>query len=252
VTNLYIFELGDSECKILDPTNDNDNSTLLKTALDFARKIREIEEPAHPITLTEAELDHIASIHCDKWVEGTARHFMLYAGSSKPSLIQPKEQAEFSDYNTAKIKGFSGDISGVIGEALFALTLVKKYNLSETDFVHFSATDKIFPDFGIYNTSQSFAASAQKALNRAPTFNSSRTLLYAHVLPAEVKAFTGSQITEGQLQNRLFKAFLQLRSFWKTRQAKRGDKIFRGPSIIFIAVLNKTKRAYNGFIIWIT
>jgi len=155
---LYLFHRSDHE--LLDPNFSPCNHDYEGRIDEHAEYILNcaLHTPDSVINVPATQLDHIASLHCDKWLEGTARHMDLYANALEtPQLPQPTAHGTvYGKFKTIKYKSFSGDASGMIGEALFAFVLTEHFGLSEAGFAHFGASKStgIFPDFGIHEISQ--------------------------------------------------------------------------------------------------
>lgn len=253
---LFIFEYCDKTGLILDPDVDDKSSKINDQAKVFARDI--INNTAigsgesSSLAINGLELDDIASTHCDKWLEGTSLHLDLYSGYSRPILIQPNQNNGVIGYKFAKQKSYSGDISGLIGEAIFGVVLTKKYKVPPKDFAHFGTTSTIYPDFGIYRSTQELVNAADKALSKNVGFSKDILTTKSYVLPAEVKGMASPDVSE--LSGRIRKAFRQLRSFWRTRNLQIADSthIVRGPSIVFIALRSDRRQSYDGHLIWLT
>ena len=101
-------------------------------------------------------VDNYASKHVEKWVERIGSHLRSYVFTSRPGLpgvtppyvITPKGNVQPLKLNR---KSFSGDVSGSIAEALFAMLLLRRYQLGMWDFVHLRAVSQSgrAPDFSI-------------------------------------------------------------------------------------------------------
>lgn len=188
-----------------------------------------------------AFLNHIAQIHCDKWVEDTAGHMFYYASAqqkNKPKLATPSAipagvpgsvQDQIVHY-----KSFSGDVSGVIGEAVLAYILQQSFNLSEDDFVHLRGDKNtgFFPDFSILQITPSL----ENALNW-----DGNSIIHSYV-PVEVKAVT--HLNRTTIWPKIMKAILQIQSFWNYVGSC-------GASMICIAIRNQNMRSYDVALLWI-
>lgn len=252
---LRLFEFSDY--KLLDP-NISSNDEYYKDGIDYYTKELLNLSPASQtstIQVSTTKLDHIASLHCDKWLEETARHMTVYAGAyERPELSSPIGEIALKKFPWAKYRSFSGDVSGVIGEALFALVLIEYFGLAETDFVHFGASKStgVFPDFGIHKVSERLRIAFRHAFACSGAMDFDIDLNQVHLLPAEVKAMTNPSYTI--MKSRLDKACQQLRNFWKTRKVEsvKGQLLERGASMVFMALRNPRQAAYDGVIIWLT
>ncbi len=195
-----------------------------------------------------AELDGIASLHCDKWLEGAGLHMTRYAGALlAPALQQqPAKRKVLEKFRIINNKSFSGDMSGTIGEALFAFLLIKRFGLSDLDFAHFGASSStgLFPDFGIHRISPALQTTFAKYAI------SGKNLTSVELIPAEVKAMTNPDNTI--VRERLDKAIQQVRNFWQIRKLtdENGRPLERGASIIFMALRNRDRLGYDGTILW--
>jgi hypothetical protein len=197
-------------------------------------------------TLSSTYVDDRAQLHCDKWIEETSFHISRYSAAKKiadkPRLSTPTTRASTPPEAQRLIiqyKSFSGDVSGVIGEAIFSCLLVQQFDLQDKDFAHFRA-DKlsgIFPDFGIFLLS----AALETRLNwdgrglRGP------------VIPAEVKTVTSANT--GDIRYKLIKAIQQVQNFWV--RINGGALTQDGESgVICLAVRNQDRGAYDIALIW--
>lgn len=199
-------------------------------------------QPNLILSVPPMQLNDIVSLHCDKWIEETALHMNLYASAHQTPQLQSSAPATVQ--GTLPIithKSFSGDASGVIGEALFIFTFTEHFGLNMTDFTHFRASKStgIFPDFGIHAISEELQHAFDRHGIAVPN------LIQIHLIPAEVKAMTSPNLSI--IKERLDKAVRQLRNFWRIRALGAG----RGASIIFMALRNPDRTAYDGVILWI-
>lgn len=253
---LQVFMCTEVTCQILDQTIDDKDRIIDDIAYSFAKdfiyQLNSGSQATFELPIAAADLDNVASTHCDKWLEGASLHLTLYSGYNRPALAQPAIQGTYTALNFAKYKGYSGDISGVIGEALFGLILTKHFQLQEVDFAHFGTTSIIYPDFGVYCTSQIFSNVITNMLVQTTCYQKKVVNLPNFVLPAEVKAMASPSAPD--LRDRISKAFRQLRSFWRTRNLtdQNNSPITRGPSIVFVALMNSYRQSYNGYIVWLT
>lgn len=187
------------------------------------------------VDILNKELEDRAQLHCDKWIVGTDTHMSLYSGAqgsgTKPLLLQPQSLPPSEQYRVSTVKSFSGDVSGVIGEAIFSLLLIKYFGLVDQDFAHFRADKRlgIYPDFGIYRVS----ARLESRLD----WDGRSTICIP--VPAEVKALTTA--TKEAVQGRLKKAILQIQCFQLQQ---------RGTGIVCIAIRNQRLRSYDVALIW--
>ena len=246
---LYLFHRSDRE--LLDPglsTCSGYHKDVIKGHASFILGCQH-RKPDSIISVPRTRLDIIASLHCDKWIEETALHMNLYAHARQtPQLMQSQtHQTSLGKLPTITQKSFSGDASGVIGEALFVFTLTEYLGVDEDGFTHFGASKStgIFPDFGIHATSKQLQTGFEEHGIDGPD------LTQTHLIPAEVKAMTNPDLRIVQL--RLDKAIQQIRNFWKTRKlGLAGEKPIepRGASIVFLALRNSSRGAYDGVIMW--
>jgi hypothetical protein len=91
---------------------------------------------ATSITLSSTYVDDRAQLHCDKWIEETSFHISRYSAakkiSDKPRLSTPSMGTSTppeAERLIIQYKAFSGDVSGVIGEAVFSCLLVQEFDL---------------------------------------------------------------------------------------------------------------------------
>jgi hypothetical protein len=238
---LYLFQMGDRQ--LLDPNLSIDSPA-------YRQRIRELAQETLAFLKTDTglrvdvppvQLDDIATLHCDKWIEGTALHMSLYASTQKAPVLQSSNATPYSTLPIVTYKAFSGDASGVIGEALFVFTLTEHLGLDISDLTHLGASKStgIFPDFGVHALSSglrdSFAAYGIAA---------AQDLARNHLIPAEVKSM--SNPTSTIVRERLDKAVRQLRSFWRMY----ASGVDRGASTIYMALRNPDRAAYSGVTIW--
>ena len=197
------------------------------------------------VKIKSAFVDDRAQLHCDKWIEETAMHMSCYSAaqelSNRPVLAVPKSSSTLPpDVRRLLIqyKAFSGDVSGVIGEAIISALLVQHFNLSDIDFAHFRA-DKlsgIFPDFGIFNPSTS--------LTTCLSWNG--TAIPGPVIPAEVKTVSTPVATD--MSAKLRKAIEQVQNFWIRLN---GGVMPNNPAgIIAVVIRNQERAAYDVALIW--
>jgi len=122
-------------------------------------------------------------------------------------------------------KFFSGDVSGDIGEALFAYFLIEEMNLSSSYIGH-TRPDKrggyLTPDFVVWDNSFNLASILQK--NK-----------YALPLLAEVKAFTG-QIDPVRIGHGL----AQLKTLISNSSLV---------GLLFLAVRNEQRQGYDAYLV---
>ena len=194
----------------------------------------ENSSPNITLTISPKELDDRAQFHADKWVEETALHMQQYSDAPRPVLTQPTGNVPQQDQRLIiNYKSISGDISGVIGEALFSLLLVNHFQLIGSDFAHLRA-DKIsgfYPDFGIYQPSNLLRQE----------LNWDGNSIIGPSTPAEVK--TISNFSKSQLKPKLRKATEQIRNYWIRHNGT-------GASIICVAARNTQIKSYDIVIIW--
>jgi hypothetical protein len=199
------------------------------------------------IKLKAAFVDDRAQLHCDKWIEETAIHMSLYSAAQE-FLNKPKLSVTASTGGLPsalkrlllRYKAFSGDVSGVIGEAIFSSLLVQHYGLTDTDFAHFRA-DKlsgIFPDFGIFRLSIS--------LENSLIWNGTPLRTSGPGIPAEVK--TVSFATTGDIRAKLRRAIEQVQNFWI--RVNSGGFQNDEAAIICLVIRNQQRAAYDVALIW--
>lgn len=244
---LYLFEFAEKE--FLDPGLSCKDKKYQGLLHDLVNQFSNLKycAPIDVINVSPVELDNAASNHCDKWLETTGRHMVLYAGSTSKPKILASQDAISSEYQVARYRTYSGDVSGVIGEALFSLLLTKKYLLSDNSFAHFGANQVtgFFPDFGIYQVTEQLQAAFDRSMNKSGhcTININET----YIIPAEVKSMVNP--ASHIICERLDKAILQIKNFWAPRKNKSKDSN-RGISIIFLALRNQDEHRYDGIFLW--
>jgi len=181
------------------------------------------------------EVNDRAQLNADKWIEDTAIHLQLYSSATmRPSMNVP--QSMTGNPSILQTKSFSGDVSGVIGETLFSLLLVKLYAFTDEDFAHFRATKSsgLNPDFGIYRLASRFQEALQNKMLRE-----SVTL----PIPCEVKTVT--RVDNANLGDRIYKAVSQINAYWKRQPNSKS-----GTSMICVAMRNPEIGSYDLALIW--
>ena len=201
---------------------------------------------ARTIPLSSAYVDDRAQLHCDKWIEETSFHISKYSAakkfSDKPPLTTPSSGSIITPDVSRLIihyKAFSGDVSGVIGEAIFSCILVQEFGLKDEYFAHFRADKQsgIFPDFGIF-----FLSSKLKG-----RLEWDKVSVAGGIVPAEVKTVTSANVTE--IKPKLIKAVGQVQNFWV--RVNGGVATGAGHSgIVCLAVRNQHLGAYDIALIW--
>lgn len=195
------------------------------------------QHPDMSFSISNLLINDLAQLHADKWVENIALHVGLYS----TALSAPEMSAPVYVYNNnsiQKIKNFSGDVSGVIGETLLTVVMQRCYQLDDQSLAHFRAhkTIGIYPDFGIFFVTAEFQnhlinlgiADTEEGFQRTP-------------IPCEVKTITTMSVTTGR--ERVTKAIAQIQSYWKREKAK-------GVSILCIAIRNSAHQAYDINLVW--
>jgi hypothetical protein len=197
--------------------------------------------PGTVIQLSTKLINDRTQRHVDKWVEDTATHLLRYshAGSHRPLLYVPSGRR--NDRRVLKVKNFSGDVSGVIGESIFSSLLIEHFGLGDRDFAHFSAYGRKggYPDFGIYTATPSLRAQLLTGCPVQPVTP----------IPAEVKTITETSL--GMLRGRVMRAAEQLRNFWAIEMGLPGGPPLPGPSIICVVLRNTRRRSYDVAINWV-
>jgi hypothetical protein len=201
---------------------------------------------AQTIKFKAAFVDDRAQLHCDKWIEETATHMACYSAAqelSRPKLFVPNLSSKLEPELRRLLiqyKAFSGDVSGVIGEALFSAILVQHFGLNDTDFAHFRA-DKlsgIFPDFGIFRLSTDLEAK----LN----WNGVPLRTNGPCLPAEVKTLSTSSVAD--MREKLRRAIQQVQNFWI--RVNGGVMRHDEAAVICLVIRNQDRAAYDIVLIW--
>jgi hypothetical protein len=136
------------------------------------------------------------------------------------------------------VRGFSGDVSGVIGEAAFAWIMRQHYHMNERNIVHLrpvksrSVKTGRYPDFEIHAPSSAFVNDLPSGIDRNHLFP----------FPCEVKAVTNP--TKSQIRERLERAMEQLQSYWRFQ----GRNHYVG--LISIALRNSDCKTYDIVFVW--
>ncbi len=199
---------------------------------------------ATTVKIKPAFIEDRAQLHCDKWIEETALHMSCYSAaqefSNRPVLITPNTPGALPQ-NIRRLliqyKAFSGDVSGVIGEAIVSALFVQHFKLSDIDFAHFRA-DKlsgIFPDFGIFRPSTTLESSLKWNGVAVP----------GPVIPAEVK--TVSAPLSSDIAAKLRKAIQQVQNFWIRLN---GGIPNDAAGILSVVIRNQERAAYDVALIW--
>lgn len=177
--------------------------------------------------------DNVAGMHTDVWIDNPAHHALLYTDNAQgPTLPPPPPSA--SPSTVSKTRGFSGDVSGVIGETVFAWIMRQHYGMDERNLVHLRPIKSTgrYPDFEIHDPSKKFLADLPAGIALSNLFP----------FPCEVKAVTTPN--KGEIKERLERAIEQLRSYW----------LFQGRSnytgLISIALRNNSCRTYDIIFVW--
>ncbi len=158
-------------------------------------------------------LDIYATKHVEKWVEKVGLHFIRYsqspstpalAGSRIPSTLVHlrRQRRRRAPARRLTQKVFSGDVSGSIGEALFALLLTQHYGIPSKNITHLRGTSQTgpSPDFYIRSIPNRLASDLSP-------FSPSTVI---SPLFCEVKGATGTQFST--LSEKLRDAFDQVES----------------------------------------
>jgi hypothetical protein len=223
----------------------HDLKSLAKLITQNILKDLNVDSAATIVKVKSAFVDDRAQLHCDKWIEETAVHMSCYSAAqeftNRPVLAVPKS-SETLPPNIRRLliqyKAFSGDVSGVIAEAIISALLVQQFNLSDIDFAHFRA-DKlsgIFPDFGIFSPSASLTSS----------LSWDGAALPGPVIPVEVKTASTPVLTD--ISAKLRKAIEQLQNFWMRLN---GGVMPNNPAgIIGVVIRNQERAAYDVALIW--
>lgn len=202
--------------------------------------------PADTVKLKAAFVDDRAQLHCDKWVEETATHMACYSAAqelSRPKLFVPGSSAGLAPELRRLLiqyKAFSGDVSGVIGEALFSAILVQHFGLNDTDFAHFRA-DKlsgVFPDFGIFGLSTNLESKLK--WNGVPLRST------GPCIPAEVKTVSSSAV--GDIRQKLRRAIQQVQNFWV--RVNGGVMFNDEAAVICLVTRNQERASYDVVLVW--
>lgn len=177
--------------------------------------------------------DQVSGMHTDVWIDNAAHHALLYTDNIRgPALPPPPASAHLA--TVSKVRGFSGDVSGVIGETAFAWIMRQYYGMDERNLVHLRPikTTGRYPDFEIHSPSAQFLADLPMPTNHLGLFP----------FPCEVKAITTP--SERQIRERLERAIEQLRSYWQFQ----GRNHYVG--LISVALRNSTCRTYDIVFVW--
>jgi hypothetical protein len=189
--------------------------------------------PDEALEISDLKINSFGELYADKWIEDIKSHFDKYSSAEHaPSLSYPRSLS--NDNHIQKTKSFSGDVSGVIGETLFAIVLSERYNLTYEHVAHFRAHKSIgiYPDFGIYSSIPEFDDALKKWEINFP---------FQHPFPCEVKTVT--TIDKGTIIERLHKAIGQVQNYWVKYELE-------GSSIICVCLRNPHKNSYDLHFIW--
>lgn len=158
-------------------------------------------------------LDNYATKHVEKWVEKVGLHFVRYsqsigtpplAGSPIPGTLRHRRRHRRTRPRAQRLtqKVFSGDVSGSIGEALFALVLGQRYGIPSEHITHLRGTSQTgpSPDFYIRTITKDLASD----------FDPTHPERVFPPLFCEAKGATGVQVYT--LSDKLYDAFDQVES----------------------------------------
>jgi len=189
--------------------------------------------PDEILRISDLKINSFGELYADKWIEDIKSHFDKYSNAKyAPPLSVPRSLT--NNDHIQKTKSFSGDVSGVIGETLFAIVLSEHYQLTYEHIAHFRAHKSIgiYPDFGIYSSTPEFDDALK---GRGINFH------FQYPFPCEVKTIT--TIDKGNIIARLHKAIGQVQNYWERYSLS-------GPSIICVCLRNFLKNSYDLHFIW--
>lgn len=225
----------DYTCKSVIPST-GDDGLYEETASDMAKLILARSNPYHEHSTTDIEVNHYAQLHADTWIEETALHIELYSSASQDSREMHVPSGRENDKTVLKTKSFSGNVSGVIGETLFALVMYHIYKVDEENIAHLRAHSSIgiFPDFAIYRPTPQLEDKIKEMLPATRI---------EYPIPCEVKTVTRANLSLSPIKSGVLKAISQIQSYW-TKQP------INGVSIIAVAVRNYDEQCYDLSLVW--
>ncbi len=94
-------------------------------------------------------LNLYAQKHSESWVEKIDHHFGIYTAARRTPTLRGGGSTVPIPFKKLKYKRFSGDVSGVIGEALMVYLLSSHYGVSQSNITHLRGTKStgVAPDF---------------------------------------------------------------------------------------------------------
>ena len=168
----------------------------------------------------------------EKWVENMGQHLFLYSAGGTPNLSPGSVPSAVGNWR--HVKSLSGDVSGAIGETLFALLMRRLYGLRSRSFAHLRAQKSMsFPDFEIIYPSPSLQAAMKAVVGRSPRNH----------FPAEVKGI--SLPDEKTIAQRSYKALSQINSYWTERGLANGTLKRPPDGLIALVVRNVAIQRYD-------
>jgi hypothetical protein len=194
------------------------------------------DDPDGLLRVSSLLINDLAQLHADKWVENIALHVGLYSTAiAAPRMSTPTHI--YNDDSIQKIKSFSGDVSGVIGETLLTVIMQRCYGLDDECVAHFRAHKSvgIYPDFGIFFATEELCEALK------PLGVKTRAGFLKPAIPCEVKTIT--TMNTGEAKERVIKAIGQIQSYWLREKTD-------GVSLLCIAIRNPAKLSYDVNLIW--
>jgi len=147
------------------------------------------------------ELDAYSFLLAEKWIEEAGLHYAYYVSHIAPPHLQmfipPRVPVEYVLTN----KRFSGDVSGIIGEALYLAYIEKVLGLEINNTLH------LRPYEGLTKKSTMSMADFYSISTKLLTINSIR-LPPNSIIIGEAKAFTTP--TSADIKERIQKSFQQI------------------------------------------
>lgn len=227
--------LRNTVADIKDPSVDSLADTLSKPV---ARCLKARSGSTCDYTINPKSFDAVAHMHTDVWVDTSALHATLYTHNVKPSIPLPSASISYDPNSISRVRNFSGNVSGVIGEASFAWLMRYHYGIDSGHMVHLRPIKGAkhlarYPDFEIHNPTSSFLGDVPHVINHRTLFP----------FPCEVKGVTSP--TRSNIKGQLKKAIVQLCSYWT----------FQGrphcSGLISIALRNERAKAYDIVFVWV-
>lgn len=233
---LRIFELG--EVGIIRQSEVLRKFRSQALSRQISALVNSASAPDASLKVTRPAVNITGQIWGEKWVEYVGSHLYLYARGGSRDLLLPAGSPAVGAWRQRK--SMSGDVSGAIGEALFARVMERTYAVPTSAFAHLRAVKMMAcPDFEFTSAPQGVIDFFDRTLKFAP----------AAPFPCEVKAVTKND--PRHLATRIFRALEQLNAYWTERDDAAGAPQ-NAHGIVTVLVRNVGRRSYDGFFVGVT